>query len=94
MRLSELWYRHPVTSVTLSSSAASVGTREGRASAASGSLAEKASTVEGNAARIPAALRLDEILDGHTCSPASIRDFNKYLEYVEFSSENLAFVIW
>ena len=52
------------------------------------------SSLATNAGRIPPALRLDEILDGHTCPPASVRNFNQYLQHVEFSSENLAFVLW
>ncbi|KAJ4298704.1 hypothetical protein N0V88_003736 [Collariella sp. IMI 366227] len=35
-----------------------------------------------------------EIIEGGTCPPCTIRDFMKYLIYVEHSAENLQFFLW
>ena len=55
---------------------------------------------------IPEGLQLRLVLDGRTCPPCSVRDFNvhlflrynlivqEYLDRVEHSGENLAFYLW
>ncbi|KAK5663227.1 hypothetical protein OQA88_6645 [Cercophora sp. LCS_1] len=43
---------------------------------------------------IPPELSFDNIIDGGTCPPCTIRDFMNYLIYVERSAENLQFFLW
>ncbi|TFK46906.1 hypothetical protein OE88DRAFT_1666697 [Heliocybe sulcata] len=38
--------------------------------------------------------RLAHLLSGDTCTPIGLPDFEAYLSYVEFSLENLHFVVW
>ncbi|KAK4107436.1 hypothetical protein N656DRAFT_802723 [Canariomyces notabilis] len=49
---------------------------------------------DGRKSAIPSRLRLDRILANKTCSPMSLYDFYMYLQYIEFSAENLEFYIW
>ncbi|KAG5718554.1 hypothetical protein E4T56_gene12759, partial [Termitomyces sp. T112] len=37
---------------------------------------------------------LASILTGNTCAPISLSDFEKYLTFVEYSVENLQFLVW
>ncbi|KDQ64127.1 hypothetical protein JAAARDRAFT_52120 [Jaapia argillacea MUCL 33604] len=39
-------------------------------------------------------INLDHVLSGDTCSPIGLRDFERYLTFVEHSLENLHFIIW
>ncbi|KAI0080786.1 hypothetical protein K474DRAFT_1657268 [Panus rudis PR-1116 ss-1] len=41
-----------------------------------------------------AAITLDHVLTGETCEPISLSDFETYLEYKEYSIENLHFLVW
>ncbi|KAK3293180.1 uncharacterized protein B0H64DRAFT_465250 [Chaetomium fimeti] len=49
---------------------------------------------DGRNGGIPSRLRLDRILANKTCSPMSLYDFYMYLQYVEYSAENLEFYMW
>ncbi|KZT29452.1 hypothetical protein NEOLEDRAFT_1128211 [Neolentinus lepideus HHB14362 ss-1] len=39
-------------------------------------------------------IRLANVLSGKTCTPIGLADFEAYLAYVEYSLENLLFVVW
>ncbi|KIX01524.1 uncharacterized protein Z518_09250 [Rhinocladiella mackenziei CBS 650.93] len=43
---------------------------------------------------IPEALSFDEIINGGTCPPVTIREFMDFLRYIEFDAENLQFFLW
>ncbi|KAL1960516.1 hypothetical protein VTO42DRAFT_7815 [Malbranchea cinnamomea] len=43
---------------------------------------------------LPDALSFDNIINGYTCSPCTVRDFMDYLLYVERAAENLQFFLW
>ncbi|KAI0803560.1 hypothetical protein GGR55DRAFT_691605 [Xylaria sp. FL0064] len=43
---------------------------------------------------IPEALTFDNIINGGTCPPCTVRDFMNYLIYIEHSAENLQFYLW
>ncbi|KAK9443068.1 Regulator of G protein signaling superfamily [Metarhizium brunneum] len=48
----------------------------------------------GHSAGIPDSLSFDNVMNGGTCPPMTIRDFMNYLIYVEHSAENLQFYLW
>ncbi|POR38963.1 Regulator of G protein signaling superfamily [Tolypocladium paradoxum] len=48
----------------------------------------------GCSAGIPDSLAFDNIMNGGTCPPMTVRDFMNYLVYVEHSAENLQFWLW
>ncbi|KAK1780498.1 hypothetical protein QBC45DRAFT_431571 [Copromyces sp. CBS 386.78] len=48
----------------------------------------------GSIAGIPPALSFDNIIEGGTCPPCTVRDFMNYLIYVERAAENLQFFLW
>ncbi|KAL8387338.1 hypothetical protein RB595_009976 [Gaeumannomyces hyphopodioides] len=48
----------------------------------------------GQSAGIPPALSFDNIMDGGTCPPCTVRDFMNYLIYIERAAENLQFFLW
>ncbi|OAA72211.1 Regulator of G protein signaling superfamily [Cordyceps fumosorosea ARSEF 2679] len=43
---------------------------------------------------IPESLGFDNIINGGTCPPVTVRDFMNYLIYIEHSAENLQFFLW
>ncbi|QSZ36583.1 hypothetical protein DSL72_006463 [Monilinia vaccinii-corymbosi] len=43
---------------------------------------------------IPEALSFDNIINGGTCPPITVREFMNYLEYIERAPENLQFFLW
>ncbi|RAL66010.1 hypothetical protein DID88_005671 [Monilinia fructigena] len=43
---------------------------------------------------IPDALSFDNIINGGTCPPITVREFMKYLEHIERAQENLQFFLW
>ncbi|KAI0432013.1 hypothetical protein F5Y09DRAFT_354380 [Xylaria sp. FL1042] len=43
---------------------------------------------------IPEALAFDNIVNGGTCPPCTVRDFMNYLIYIEHAAENLQFYLW
>ncbi|ESZ94790.1 hypothetical protein SBOR_4809 [Sclerotinia borealis F-4128] len=43
---------------------------------------------------IPEALSVDNIINGSTCPPMTVREFMNYLEYIEHAPENLQFFLW
>ncbi|KAI9641926.1 hypothetical protein NHQ30_009795 [Ciborinia camelliae] len=43
---------------------------------------------------IPDALSFDNIINGGTCPPMTVREFMNYLEYIEHAPENLQFFLW
>ncbi|ATY60501.1 Regulator of G signaling superfamily [Cordyceps militaris] len=43
---------------------------------------------------IPESLAFDNIINGGTCPPMTVRDFMNYLIYIEHAAENLQFFLW
>ncbi|PHH74361.1 hypothetical protein CDD80_3122 [Ophiocordyceps camponoti-rufipedis] len=52
------------------------------------------SGTSGSSAGIPDSLTFDNIMNGGTCPPMTVRDFMNYLIYVEHAAENLQFWLW
>ncbi|RCI13890.1 hypothetical protein L249_8209 [Ophiocordyceps polyrhachis-furcata BCC 54312] len=52
------------------------------------------SGTSGCSAGIPDSLAFDNIMNGGTCPPMTVRDFMNYLIYIEHSAENLQFWLW
>ncbi|RBR16436.1 uncharacterized protein FIESC28_06984 [Fusarium coffeatum] len=48
----------------------------------------------GYSSGIPDSLAFDNIINGGTCPPMTVRDFMSYLIYVEHAAENLQFYLW
>ncbi|PNY26248.1 Regulator of G protein signaling superfamily [Tolypocladium capitatum] len=48
----------------------------------------------GSSAGVPDSLAFDNIMNGGTCPPMTVRDLMNYLVYVEHSAENLQFWLW
>ncbi|KHN98790.1 Regulator of G protein signaling superfamily [Metarhizium album ARSEF 1941] len=48
----------------------------------------------GCSAGIPDSLGFDNMMNGGTCPPMTVRDFMNYLIYVEHGAENLQFYLW
>ncbi|KAM3541703.1 hypothetical protein ARSEF1564_005392 [Beauveria bassiana] len=52
------------------------------------------SGTSGSSTGIPESLAFDNIINGGTCPPMTVRDFMNYLIYIEHAAENLQFFLW